>query len=127
MEEATQTYQERNQQLVSEFLSSLPSLSKRRVDKYKYRMDKISRSLGKSFDTVTKEELRKYVDEINSSPDFKDWTKQDYRIFLKKFFRWLHNSEFVAWIRIGRVKASVSVEDILSAAELEMISGPVTA
>jgi integrase/recombinase XerD len=121
MQKATQTYQERNQQLVGEFLGSLPSLSKRRVDKYKYRMGKISRNLGKSFDSVTKEELRRYVEEINSSPDFKDWTKQDYRIFLKKFFRWLHDSEFVAWIRIGRVKASVSVEDILSGAELEMI------
>ena len=90
MQKATQTYQEMNQQLVSEFLSSLPSLSRRRVDKYKYRMGKISRNLGKPFDSVTKEGLRRYVEEINSSPDFKDWTKQDYRIFLKKFFRWLH-------------------------------------
>jgi hypothetical protein len=67
MQKSAQTYQERNQQLVNKFLSSLPSLSKRRVDKYKYRMGKISRNLAKSFDSVTKEELRRYVEEINSS------------------------------------------------------------
>lgn len=118
---AETTFEEANRRCIEDFMETLPSLSTRRLVKYRYRLGKISRDLGKPFDRVTREELRAYVEKVNNRPDLTDWTKQDYRIFVKKFFRWLQDDEFVHFIRIGRVKASVGVDDILSEVELEMI------
>lgn len=109
----------RNLEILEEFIRTLPSLSKRRIDKYRSRMGKISRDLGKPFDQVTKDDLRLYIQRINGSPDFTDWTKLDYRIFIKKFFAWMHDREWVSWIRLGKVKAAVGVDDILTDLELD--------
>jgi len=46
--------------------------------KYRFRMGKISRDLGKPFDQVTKDDLWVYIKRINVSPDFTDLTKLDY-------------------------------------------------
>jgi hypothetical protein len=84
------------------FVSSLPSPFPRRFYKYRVRLGKVSRILGKRFDRVTKDELRVYVEEINESIEFTDSTKVDYRGTLKKFVRWLHeknDKEFADWIR----------------------------
>lgn len=109
----------KNLEILEEFIRSLPSLSERRIMKYRARMGKISRDLGKPFDQVTKDDLRLYIQKINGSPDYTDWTKLDYRIFIKKFFAWMHDREWVSWIRLGRVKAAVGVDDILTDLELD--------
>ena len=112
-------FEARNREILEEFIRTLPSLSARRIMKYRFRMGKISRDLGKAFDQVTKDDLRVYIQQINGSPDFTDWTKLDYRIFIKKFFAWMHDREWVSWIRLGRVKAAVGVDDILTDLELD--------
>ncbi|MDG6918997.1 MAG: tyrosine-type recombinase/integrase [Nitrososphaerota archaeon] len=114
-------YAKRNGELVEEFLKSLPLLSPRRVLKYRTRFVKVSRELEKPFDEVTKDDLRAYVTRVNENPEYAVATKLDYRIMIKKFFRWLHNQEFVEWIRSGRFRTTVGPEDILSEAELNMM------
>ncbi len=114
-------YQDRNKEIVEAFIKTLPSLSARRIYKYRIRLGKISREFGKPFNTVSTDDLRTYVDKVNESPDYTDSTKADYRNFLKKFFGWINGKESVAWIRLGSVKATVGVDDILTDAELEMM------
>ena len=115
----TLPFEARNREILEEFIRTLPSLSARRIAKYRFRMGKISRDLGKTFDQVTQDDLRLYIQRVNGSPDFTDWTKLDYRIFIKKFFAWMHDREWVSWIRLGRVKAAVGVNDILTDLELD--------
>jgi len=68
--------------------------------------------LGCTFAEVTVDDLKHYVAKVNGS-DLEAWTKRDYRLFVKKFFGWLRDPAFVAWIKLGKVKASVGPEDIL--------------
>jgi hypothetical protein len=87
-------YQDRNKEIIEAFVKTLPSLSVRRIYKYRIRLGKISRDLGKPFDKVSMDDLRGYVARVNESPDYTDSTKADYRNFLKKFFGWL-NGKYV--------------------------------
>ena len=101
MAQSDPSFEARNREFVEEFIDQLPSLSLRRIQKYRHRMHRISMDLAKPFDQVTKEDLRTYVQKVNDSPNYTDWTKLDYRIFLKKFFAWMHDREWVAWIRLS--------------------------
>jgi integrase/recombinase XerD len=116
-------YQDRNREIIEAFIKTLPSLSARRIYKYRIRLGKISRDFGKPFDKVSTDDLRAYVNKVNESADYTDSTKADYRNFLKKFFGWIDGKESVSWIRLGTVKATVGVDDILTDAELEMMRG----
>jgi integrase/recombinase XerD len=118
------TFEERNKIIIEEFIRSLPSLSSRRIYKYRVRLGKISRDLAKPFDLVSQDDLRGYVEEISESEEYTDSTKVDYRGCLKKFFGWLHekdNPKFASWIRRGSYKETVGVEEILSDVELDML------
>ena len=63
-----------------------------RVKKYKYTLRKIARMLGKDFDKTTKEDLKKLIGEINKS-DYADWSKHDFKVCIKRFWKWLKQTE----------------------------------
>lgn len=52
----------------------------------------ISKKLGKPFSQATKGDLVQLVAELENS-DLSAWTKRDYKVVLKHFFRWLKNCE----------------------------------
>jgi len=95
-----------NHRFIEEFIDSLILLSANRIRKYRYTLGKIDMELGVSFDQVTKQDLKDFVEEINTS-DYEGWTKRDYRLITKKFFGWLRDPEFVSWIKLGNVKGRV--------------------
>jgi uncharacterized protein YjgD (DUF1641 family) len=72
----TNTLEEHNSKLIEEFIKTLPSLSERRILKYRVTFNKIGRTLGKQFESVTKDDLRNFISYINGSK-FADWTKHD--------------------------------------------------
>lgn len=109
----------RNVVLIDEFVQSLGILSPRREKKYRLTLGKISREIG-PFEDRKEADLKRYIEEINAS-DYADWTKRDYRVITKKFFTWLHNREFVDWIRLGNPKATIGPEDILNEKELSLL------
>lgn len=111
---------DRNRVLIEDFIRSLGLLSARRTRKYRYVLGKILRELPAPCDQVSQDDLRGYVQGINSS-EFQPWTKYEYRLVVKKFFGWLKNKEFVSWVKLGNVKATVGPEDILSDAELNRL------
>ena len=65
----------------------------------------LSRMFGKPFETATKDEIVELVARFERK-DLSDWTKRDYKVVLKHFFKWLRNCEDVAppevrWIKKG--------------------------
>jgi integrase/ribosomal protein L37E len=62
----------------------------------------IAEKLKKPFRRVTKKDIQQLVIEIEKR-DISDWTKHDYKVVLKKFYRWLRGTENypeeVAWLK----------------------------
>src|SRR2546422_8957250 len=62
----------------------------------------VANKIGKPLDELTKDDILGYVRWLESSP-LSDWTKHDYKLIFKIFYRWLKNSssypDEVAWIR----------------------------
>jgi site-specific recombinase XerD len=77
-------------------------LSIPRVIKYLYTLKRIAELLGKDFEAASKEDIKALVARIERS-DYSEWTKRDFRIALKKFYRWLGGSEIypeeVRWLK----------------------------
>jgi len=64
-------------------------LAPSRVMKYLYTLLQVERMLGKRFESATKEDMVRVVERIERNRNWSDWTKHDYRVTLKKFYRWL--------------------------------------
>src|SRR5207247_1339083 len=62
----------------------------------------IGGSLKKPFDKVTRSDAQKYLAWLERQ-ELADWTKHGYKVALKKFYKWLRNSETyppeVSWIK----------------------------
>jgi hypothetical protein len=94
---------ERNKQLILEMNDALvlENLSKPRLIKYIEVLKKIAERLNKDFDKATESDLKKLVSEIQQS-DFSPYTKQTYKVLLRRFYKWLYKTkefpEIVSWI-----------------------------
>jgi len=123
---------EENQRLISKFLEHLAAegICKRRQEKYFYQLKKIAKWLkeetGKNLKDATKEDLIKIAAKINNGK-FKEWTKHDYLIALRKFYSWLDGveegySERVKWIKAKRVSQRKLPDELLTKEEVERMA-----
>jgi integrase/recombinase XerD len=67
-------------------------LGKVRLAKYLYLLLRIRSMLGKSFSDATKKDIIVVVEQIERSK-IEAWTKHDYKVTLKKFYKWLRGVE----------------------------------
>jgi integrase/ribosomal protein L40E len=93
-------------------------LSTPRVIRYVQMLSKLSAILGKGFQSATKEDIVRIVGKIEKS-DYKDWTKQSYKIALKRFYKWLRDTDDyppeVRWLRApGRRTVNLLPEELLT-------------
>ena len=110
-----------NKELIEKFACDCyaDGLTKNRVDKYRGYLLHLAAVLEKNLIDATKEDLKRLVAAIECS-DYMDWTKHDYKVTLKKFWKWLRQTddtypEEVRWIRTTLKKASVKLpEDLLT-------------
>ena len=91
----------------------------------------LAQRLGKDFDQVTKDDLKDIVMKIEGRDDYSPWTKQSYKVIIKKFYKWLAFGDeakskveyppIVSWLNCGmkrkdqpKVKASdlMTEEDV---------------
>jgi len=114
----------RNVELIRLFERGLFSegLSAARVKKYLDHLRKVGEWLGKSFDEAERRDIEEVVYKIERS-DYSPYTKHDYKVVLKRFYRWLRRSEDypeeVKWIRTTlKVKDELLPEDLLSEEEV---------
>jgi len=71
---------------------SAEGLTFHRQIKYLYTLKKISEMLKKNFSEANKDDIRRLCSVINDS-NFKEWTKHDYMVVIKRFYKWLREEE----------------------------------
>ncbi len=95
-----------NKELIFKFEQQLirDNLSKARIDRYLQILAKVTQRFNKDFTKITKEDIEEFITEIQRK-DYSEWTKQMYKVMLKRFFQWLKGCERkeyppeVKWIR----------------------------
>lgn len=114
----------KNQEFIKDFVRSceLQEISKGRIGKYVYLLSKISEWSGKDFDKVGKKDIEELVLRINNM-SFGEWSKHDYKVGIKKFFRFMGKDELVAWIKttIKRNKDENLPNEVYTLEEVEKL------
>lgn len=77
-------------------------LSPARVVKYTDMLYRLAKLLGKNFSSARENDIRKLVQKLERT-HLSDWTKHDYKVALKRFYRWLRGKDDypkeVKWIK----------------------------
>jgi site-specific recombinase XerD len=98
-------------------------IGKPRVIKYLYHLRDLAKWLKKDFREATKDDIESLILKIQES-DYSDNTKKDYKVALKKFYKFLCGGEdypdTVRWIKTGlRNNNNKLPEDMLSEEEVK--------
>jgi len=101
-------------------------LSLARIFKCLYTLKLISKSLKKPFAEATKDDIVNFVANIEER-NISEWTKRDYKIVLKRFYKWLRDSENyppeVRWIRASNnIPNKLQKKDLLTVEEVQRIA-----
>jgi integrase len=101
-------------------------ISPARIYKCMSTLKLISIRLGCSFQRATKSDMVRLVSGIEQEEKFSAWTKRDYKVILKHFFKWLKGTEEVSppetrWIKRTESKVEnrnpIHPKDLLTADE----------
>lgn len=89
-----------NQELIKKFVNNceLTEISKGRIAKYLNHLIKIAKWLEKDYDKAEKKDIEKLIIKIQNN-GYTEWTKKDYKIAIKKFYKFLDKEELVSWIK----------------------------
>ena len=79
-----------NKKLLNDFSNQLiaQGISEGRVLKYLSHLVKIIKLLKKDLDKVTKQDIINLVGYIERNQNWTAWTKHDFKVTLKKFYKW---------------------------------------
>jgi len=88
--------EEENEKLILKFIKNLfaEGLSKPRIIKYANHLKVLSEKMGKKFMDVNKEDIITFLSDLERS-DYSAYTKKDYKVVLKRFFRFLEKGELI--------------------------------
>jgi len=96
--------------------------SKARIIKYIDTLEAIAKILKKPFSQAGKEDIVELIERIEEK-NYSDWTKRDYKVILRVFFKWLRKTEDypeeVRWFKAstkGRIKLPeelLTVDDVM--------------
>ncbi|MDO8339561.1 MAG: tyrosine-type recombinase/integrase, partial [Candidatus Burarchaeum sp.] len=81
---------EENRKLITEFAAKCfaDGLSKGRICKVLYVIRYIAGYLGKPFSKASKLDIQNVVAKIEMQERYSEWTKYDFKVILKKFYKW---------------------------------------
>lgn len=85
-----------NKKLIMEFMKELElkDYSMHRQYKYLLKLHKIAKQMKVPFDKAKREDIEKIILWIKKRKDINETTKLDYKIVLKRFYRWIGNGEY---------------------------------
>jgi len=108
-----------NLKLIKEFELDCMSkgLSKLRIRKYSYTLKKISKLLRKDFTKATEKDIVKLVARIENS-NFSPHTKHDYKVAIKRFYKFLGKENLVSWIKTTIKKNELPLPKIITREEV---------
>lgn len=100
-------------------------LSKARVVKYLDTIERTARIFDKPIEYVTKNDIANFVSKIEEK-DYSEWTRHDYKLILKIFFRWLRKTEDypeeVKWIKTRIKNNNLLPEEVLTEDEIKKMA-----
>lgn len=116
----------KNKQLIQRFIDNCFSegLSKIRIIRYITTLKYLAMFIGKDFDTVTKEDIKSVVAQIEMK-NYAEWSKHFYKVTLKKFYAWLNGCErgiypeCVRWMQTSVKKNRLRTPEVLTKEEIE--------
>ena len=104
---------EANKKTILEFYKRLlaDNLSTPRIIYYLNRLSMIATWIKKGFDEATTKDIEDIMRKINKM-DYTEWTKKDYRVTLKKFYKWLkgYNEKGMYPPEVSWIKTHVSID-----------------
>ena len=94
----------KNKEIIGDYTEHLfmRGLSKPRVLKYLEILYAISKDIEKDFNKINEKDVRSFLSKINQK-DYSPWTKQIYRVVIKRLMMWQNNGklpECVAWVKV---------------------------
>ena len=115
---------EENKETIRKFRAHCVSdgLGKFRVVKYSHFLISISKLLGKDFKDADRADIQRVLEQVEAMP-LSFWSKRDYRITLKKFYRWLRDVEVdppeTRWIKVSiKTSSKMLPETLLTEEEI---------
>lgn len=118
----------KNIELITNFVADLllENISFARLAKYTKTLRQMALWINKDFDKATKQDVKQLVARIQQA-NYTAWTKRDYRIILRRFFRWLHkdpNANIVDFIKVGIKRSEMNLPsegDLLTPQDVQNI------
>jgi integrase/recombinase XerD len=101
----------------------LRGYSKARIVKYMDTLERIARLMPTSFSKSTKDDIVNFITEIEQR-DYSEWTKHDYKVILRGFYRWLKHTEYpeeVSWMCVKSAKAVKLPEELLTVDDINKL------
>lgn len=101
-------------------------LSLSRVNKYLYHLNVMAEILGKGFREATRDDIERVIIEIKSR-NYSISTLHDYKVTIKKFYKWLEGNnedypEKVRWVRTNfKEKDRIMPESLLTQQEIRKL------
>lgn len=120
---ADANYSTKNKELIFEFENTIfaEGLSNARILKYLSQLHMLSQMFDKDFSKVIKADFYRVVASIERS-DRSVYTKRDYKVAIKRFFRWLNDGnepESITWISTNITNAKKKMpEELLTQSEV---------
>lgn len=121
------TIPEENREAISRFKDFCVSegLSMGRIYRYMYELRRASGMLNKKFEDADQEDIRRIVTEMMNIKKYSDWTKRDFKVSLRKFYRWLKGNENppeVSWFKVHVKRHSTKFpQDMLTEEEVKRL------
>jgi len=117
-----------NSLIVKKFLNNCVAtgIGDKRVLKYSQLLRWLSDNLGVKFEKATRDEIENLVVKINTNSNWSEWTKYDYKVAIKKFYKWFNGGEechpVAKWIptKISKCKQRLP-EDLLTEEEVKKL------
>ncbi len=108
------------ERLVRELLAQ--GYSVHRVLKYLSCLVSISRQVKKPLRELTEEDVKEWAGWLNTTSEYKAWSKHDFQVILKKYLRWLGKPEVAAWLKPKTPRNSKLPEEVLTEEEIKRMA-----
>jgi integrase/recombinase XerD len=109
---------DKNKNLIMDFYDDCVSSrsSTNRCLFYVCKLFRIIHLLRKDLDKASEENIKEIIRKVELNGDYTEWTKSNYRVTIKKFYKWLEGGkdypEKVRWIKTGVKNAQVTPDTV---------------